>query len=297
MIDTRHLLHSAECYCPRILIRMWTKKLQFGALNKSIERKEAQATSESVPRPADSLRTDVPTRSIQGGMAINSLPRRDSAHLTSEEFNTRGSIVSSGSLGLSEQNEREIAEIREKTAKAADNILSLCEKSLETGTGALHMLRGQGERIKHSALNLNQAKQASNIAVKQTEELRRANTFIPIPNPFTSSAPDCRGNTYLGTGHAAIPKQIASRSKPSIEWHHGSWDFEPDDKQENNSSIEKDEQINIGKARRMVSVLGELAREIGQELDQQIQGIAITEIEATEVNRDLAKSNRVIRRI
>jgi hypothetical protein len=213
-------------------------------------------------------------------MAINSLSRRDSAHSASEEFIIRGSIVSSGSLGLSEQDEREIVEIREKDAKAMGNVLDLCKKSLETGTETLLTLRGQGERIKHLALDMDQAKQASEMSVQKVKELRRANDFIP--NPFTARGPHRREDNYPGTGHAEMPEQIASISSPHIEWQHRSLDVEPDD--ETDESIER--------AGIIVSQLKMLAYKMGPEIDRQMGDIAIAADKADRVGDNFRKGKR-----
>jgi hypothetical protein len=273
--------------------------VQFRAWRGSITHVEnAQALSESVPHSADSLCTDGPTRSVKGEMAINSLTRHDSAHSISGEFITRGSIVSSGSLGLSEQDnreivqKREIVETRKKSAKAMGNVLELCNKSLETGTETLLTLRGQGERIKHSALNLNQAKQGSKIAVQQVEKLLRTQRMIP--NPLTARDLDC----YARTGHEGLPRQIANSSNSHIQWQHRSLAFEPDDEQEISKSIEEEEtNKSIQEAGIIVSKLGELAHEMGREIDRQTEDIIRVEIEVNEVDHNLEKSDRKLRKL
>jgi hypothetical protein len=269
--------------------------MQFGAVKRLIKRgKKVQAPSESIPQRADSshmrLCPDVSsfTEGTQKEMAINSpsLSRRDSAYSKSEN---RMSIVSSGcslrSEGPSEQDEREIGETNVQDAKAMQNVLSLCRKSVETGTDSLRRLQEQGERIEHVALKeMNQAWQASKIAVQNAKELREAEKFIP--NPFTARS---REDAYPRTRYTGKPKQIASSSSSHIEWHHPSLDSDFDNEQKINNSIEM--------VRIIVPELNKLAREMGSEITRQMDNIAKAEKVANLVGDNLDKSIGKIRHI
>jgi hypothetical protein len=100
-------------------------------------------------------------------------------------------------LSPSEQGEQEINELFSTTPRQSENVLSLAEQSLVTGTSTWLTLREQGQRMDNVESNMIRVARASEVSAEKVEEPRRAKKKNPSSNPLTARGLDCRENTDI----------------------------------------------------------------------------------------------------